>query len=89
MLAARASRLLRFTLLCRRLHKLAEARAKIEARAKERERFACERAEYEAKLAVREARMAATGKKPSGIARRQAYVFLRRRGRPFDGAPAI
>jgi hypothetical protein len=46
-----------------RLAKLAEARAKIEARAKERcER---ERAEYEAKLAAREAKTAATGRKPS------------------------
>jgi transposase len=47
-----------------RLHRIAEARAKIEARAKER--HAREQAEYEAKLAAREARTAATGKKPGG-----------------------
>jgi len=47
-----------------RLAKLAEARAKIEARAKER----VERghAEYKAKLAAREAKAAATGRKPGG-----------------------
>jgi hypothetical protein len=45
-----------------RLAKLGEARAKIEARAKER--FAQEMAEYRAKLAAREAKAAATGKKP-------------------------
>jgi transposase len=47
-----------------RLAKLAEARAKIEARAKER--FEREQAEYEARLAVRKAKTEATGKKPSG-----------------------
>jgi transposase len=47
-----------------RLAKLGEARAKIEARAKER--FAHETAEYRAKLAAREAKAAATGKKPGG-----------------------
>ena len=47
-----------------RLAKLAEARAKIEARAKER--FEREQAEHEAKLAARAAKTAATGKKPSG-----------------------
>jgi transposase len=47
-----------------RLAKLGEARAKIEARAKER--FAQETAEYRAKLAAREAKAAATGKKPGG-----------------------
>jgi len=47
-----------------RLRKLAEARAKIEARAKEH--YARELAEYEAKLAAREAKVAATGKKPGG-----------------------
>jgi transposase len=47
-----------------RLAKLAVARAKIEARAKER--FARELAEHEAKLAAREAKTAATGKKPGG-----------------------
>src|ERR1035441_4743899 len=47
-----------------RLHKIAEARAKIEARAKER--HAREQAEHEAKLAAREAKTAATGKKPGG-----------------------
>ena len=48
-----------------RLEKLAVARAKIEARAKER--YAREMADHEAKLAAREAKTAATGKK----ARRQ------------------
>src|SRR6202521_1388718 len=47
-----------------RLAKLGEARAKIEARAKER--FAQENAEYRATLAAREAKAAATGKKPGG-----------------------
>ena len=47
-----------------RLAKLAEARAKIEARAKER--FEREAAEHEAKLAAREAKAEATGKKPGG-----------------------
>ena len=48
----------------KRLVKLAEARARIEARAKERHER--ERAEHEAKLAAREAKTAATGKKPGG-----------------------
>src|SRR5471032_1772218 len=47
-----------------RLAKLAEARAKIEARAKER--FEREAAEHRAKLAAREAKTEATGKKPCG-----------------------
>src|ERR1700692_2281603 len=47
-----------------RLEKLAAARAKIEARA--RERFVREQAEHEAKLKAREAKSKATGKKPSG-----------------------
>src|ERR1700691_627742 len=47
-----------------RLRRIAEARAKIEARAKER--HAREQAEYEAKLAAREPKTAATGKKPGG-----------------------
>src|SRR5271170_4270164 len=47
-----------------RLEKLAAARAKIEARAKER--FARELAEHEAKLAARAAKTAITGKKPGG-----------------------
>jgi hypothetical protein len=47
-----------------RLTKLAEARAKIEARA--RERFDRERAEHEARLAARDANAAATGRKPRG-----------------------
>src|SRR5882724_1257657 len=47
-----------------RLRKLAEARAKIAARAKER--FGREQAEHEAKLAAREAKTEATGKKPGG-----------------------
>ena len=44
-----------------RLAKLAQARAKIEARATER--FAREAAEHRAKLAAREAKAAATGKR--------------------------
>ena len=47
-----------------RLEKLAEARAKIEARAKER--FEREQADHEAKLAARNAKAAASGKKPRG-----------------------
>ena len=47
-----------------RLAKLAEARAKIEARAKER--FEREQAEHEVKLAAREAKTEATGRKPGG-----------------------
>ncbi len=47
-----------------RLQKIAQARTKIEARA--RERFAREQAGHEAKLAAREAKTAATGKKPGG-----------------------
>jgi transposase len=49
-----------------RLRLLAAARAKIEARAKER--YERERAEYEAKLAARAAKAAATGQKPTGRA---------------------
>jgi transposase len=48
----------------KRLGKLAEARAKIEARAKER--HAREQAEYEAKLAARQEKEKRTGKKPGG-----------------------
>jgi DDE family transposase len=47
-----------------RLAKLAEARAKIEARA--RERFEREQAEHQARLAARDAKAAATGRKPRG-----------------------
>jgi transposase len=47
-----------------RLAKLAVARAKIEARAKER--YEREKAEHEAKLAARKAKEEATGKKPGG-----------------------
>ena len=47
-----------------RLAAIAAAKAKIEARAKER--HAREQAEYEAKLAAREAKAAATGKAPRG-----------------------
>jgi len=47
-----------------RLKKLAEARAKIETRASER--VAREQAEYEAKVAAREAKAKARGKKPAG-----------------------
>jgi transposase len=48
----------------KRLAEIARARAIIEARAKER--FLREQAEYEAKMAAREARSAETGKKPGG-----------------------
>jgi transposase len=47
-----------------RLAAIARAKATIEARAKER--HAHERADYEAKLEAREAKTAATGKKPAG-----------------------
>lgn len=47
-----------------RLAKIAEARAKIEARAKER--FEREKAEHDAKMAARAAKTKATGKKPGG-----------------------
>ena len=47
-----------------RLKKLAEARAKIEGRAKER--YERELAEYRAKLAAREAKQKASGRKPGG-----------------------
>jgi transposase len=47
-----------------RLAKLAEARAKLEARAKER--YEQEMAEHQAKLAAREAKAKDTGKKPGG-----------------------
>src|ERR1035437_9384166 len=47
-----------------RLRKIAEARTKIEARAKER--HAREMGDYEAKFAARDAKTAATGKKPGG-----------------------
>jgi transposase len=48
----------------KRLETLTAARAKIEARAKER--FEQEQAEHQAKLAAREEKAAATGKKPGG-----------------------
>jgi transposase len=47
-----------------RLKKIAEARAKLEAR--DKERFAREQAEYEEKLVARAAKEKATGKKPGG-----------------------
>jgi transposase/IS5 family transposase len=49
-----------------RLAAIAEAKAKIEARAQER--FEHEQAEYQAKIAAREAKAAATGKQPKGKA---------------------
>jgi transposase len=48
----------------KRLAKLAQARGKIEARA--RERYEREKAEHEAKMAARQAKAEATGKKPGG-----------------------
>jgi transposase len=50
----------------KRLGKIAQARATIEARAKER--HGRELAEHEAKIAAREGKVAATGKKPGGKA---------------------
>jgi transposase len=47
-----------------RLKRIAEAKVKIEARAKER--YEREKAEYDQKMAAREARQKATGKKPGG-----------------------
>jgi hypothetical protein len=47
-----------------RLRKIAQAKATIAARAKER--HAREKAEYDAKIAAREAKTAATGRKPGG-----------------------
>jgi hypothetical protein len=55
-----------------RLAKLAEARAKIAGRATER--FAREQAEHAAKLAAREAKIKATGKKPGGKPPAQAVA---------------
>ena len=49
-----------------RLAAMAEAKSKIEARAKAR--FAKEQAEYQAKLAQREEKAKASGKKPRGKA---------------------
>jgi transposase len=49
-----------------RLAKIAEARAKIEARAQER--FEREQADHDAKMAARQAKTKATGKKPGGFA---------------------
>jgi transposase len=47
-----------------RLAEIARAKARIEARAKERQ--ACEQAAYDEKIAAREAKRKATGKKPGG-----------------------
>jgi len=47
-----------------RLAAIADAKAKIEARAQER--FECEQAEYQAKMSAREQRKEQTGKKPGG-----------------------
>jgi transposase len=53
--------------LARREKRLAEiARAKVVIEARAKERYARERAEYEAKMAAREAKTAETGKKPGG-----------------------
>jgi transposase len=53
--------------LARREKRLAEiARAKVVIEARAKERYARERAEYEAKMAAREAKVAETGKKPGG-----------------------
>jgi transposase len=53
--------------LARREKRLAEiARAKVVIEARAKERYARERAEYEAKMASREAKAAETGKKPGG-----------------------
>ena len=53
--------------MARREKRLAEiARAKVVIEAWAKERYARERAEYEAKMAAREAKAAETGKKPGG-----------------------
>jgi transposase len=53
--------------LARREKRLAEiARTKVVIEARAKERYARERAEYEAKMAAREAKAAETGKKPGG-----------------------
>jgi transposase len=67
-----------------RLKKLAEARAKIEARAKER--YEREKAEYEAKLAAREAKIAETGKKPGGKASTSSAAAAADRRPPAKGS---
>jgi hypothetical protein len=63
-----------------RLAAIAEAKAKIEARAQER--FAHEQAEYEAKVAARQAQAAATGKKPKGKAPKPLQAGPRSEGEP-------
>ena len=61
-----------------RLRRIAEAKATIEARAKDR--YTRELAEHEAKMAAREAKITATGKKPGG---RPPQPPPRGRGRPI------
>ena len=78
-----------------RLEKLAAARAKIEARAKER--FEREQVDHEAKLAARNAKAAASGKKPRGwplqphIRFRFQAMVTRLRARTVEpvGTPAL
>jgi transposase len=60
-----------------RLQRIATARAKIEARAKER--FEREQAEHQAKLAARQAREKATGKKPGGKPRKRTFIVSDKR----------
>src|SRR5258706_11528588 len=64
----------------KRLQKLAEARAKIEARAKER--FEREETEYRSKLAAREAKTKATGKKPGGISSPATETAITAKAKP-------
>ena len=69
----------------KRLAKLAEARGKIEAQAKER--YARERAEHEAKLAARAAKTAATGKSPAASRPRRRSKGRCRRTRSISPTP--
>ena len=69
----------------KRLAKLAEARGKIEAQAKER--YARERAEHEAKLAARAAKTAATGRSPAASRPRRRSKGRCRRTRSISPTP--
>ena len=68
-----------------RLQRIAAARAKIEARAKER--FEREQAEHQARLAAREAREKTTGKKPGGKPPKRTFIVSDKRSQmpPAEG----
>jgi transposase len=66
-----------------RLKKIAEARAKIEARAKER--YERELAEHQAKLAAREVKEKATGKKPGGKPPKRTFIVSDKRSQNASG----